>query len=174
MPSIFSRIVSGEIPSYKIAETENCYAFLDIFPLVKGHTLVIPKKEVDYLFDLDDALLSELNVFAKKVALAIGKSVPCVRVGVVVLGLEVPHAHIHLIPLNTESDINFSRRDQQISLKQLPTLALQLPLRIFRQKCFPSRIAFSSFCFSILEIVAHSCSQTVGGIEVAWHFFDFK
>jgi histidine triad (HIT) family protein len=123
MPSIFSRIVSGEIPSYKIAETENCYAFLDIFPLVKGHTLVIPKKEVDYLFDLDDALLSELNVFAKKVALAIGKSVPCVRVGVVVLGLEVPHAHIHLIPLNTESDINFSRPKLKLDKMEMEEIA---------------------------------------------------
>src|ERR1700756_3565194 len=103
MASIFSKIVSGEIPSYKIAESETCYAFLDIFPLVKGHTLVIPKQEVDYVFDLDNALLAELHVFSKKIALAIGRAIPCKRVGVVVLGLEVPHAHIHLVPLNAES-----------------------------------------------------------------------
>ena len=99
MASIFSKIASGEIPSYKIAEDENYYAFLDIFPLAKGHTLVIPKKEVDYLFDLDDETLKGLSAFSKRVAKAIDKTIDCKRVGVVVLGLEVPHAHIHLIPL---------------------------------------------------------------------------
>jgi histidine triad (HIT) family protein len=108
MASIFSKIVAGEIPCYKIAETDNCLAFLDVFPLVKGHTLVIPKKEIDYIFDLDDQLLAELNVFSKKVAKAIGKAVPCKRIGVAVIGLEVPHAHIHLVPINGVGDINFS------------------------------------------------------------------
>jgi|SRR6185312_10501297 len=108
MPSIFSKIVAGEIPCYKIAETANCLAFLDVFPLVKGHTLVIPKKEIDYIFDVDDALFAELQLFSKKVARAIGKAIPCKRVGVAVIGLEVPHAHIHLIPINGVGDINFS------------------------------------------------------------------
>ncbi|MCK5823323.1 MAG: HIT family protein [Bacteroidales bacterium] len=107
MASIFTKIVKGEIPSYKIAEDELFYAFLDINPLAKGHTLVIPKKEVDYIFDLDDNLLKGLSLFTKKVAKAIEKSVPCKRIGVAVLGLEVPHAHIHLVPLNSEQDINF-------------------------------------------------------------------
>ena len=107
MPTIFSRIVKGEIPSYKIAEDDKYFAFLDINPLAEGHTLVIPKTEVDYLFDLDDATLSGLTLFSKRVAKAIEKAVPCKRIGIAVLGLEVPHAHIHLVPLNQESDINF-------------------------------------------------------------------
>ena len=115
MATIFTKIVNGEIPSYKIAEDENFYAFLDIFPLVKGHTLVIPKKETDYLFDLDDQTLSGLSLFAKRVAKAIDKTIPCKRVGVVVLGLEVPHAHIHLIPLNSEADANFSKPKLKLS-----------------------------------------------------------
>jgi len=109
MSTIFSRIVSGEIPSYRIAEDERYYAFLDINPLAKGHTLVIPKQETDYLFDLEDDLLAGMMVFSKKVARAIEKVVPCKRIGVAVLGLEVPHAHIHLIPINSEADISFSR-----------------------------------------------------------------
>lgn len=108
MASIFTKIVNGEIPSYKIAEDENYYAFLDIFPLAKGHTLVIPKKEVDYLFDLDDAEYLGLQMFAKNVALALKETIPCKKIGVAVLGLEVPHAHIHLVPMNSEKDINFS------------------------------------------------------------------
>jgi histidine triad (HIT) family protein len=109
MASIFTKIINGEIPSYKIAEDEKFYAFLDIAPLAKGHTLVIPKKEVDYIFDLEDELLAEMHVFAKRVAKAIDKTQPCKRVGVVVLGLEVPHAHIHLIPLQNEGDANFAK-----------------------------------------------------------------
>src|ERR1700733_13926955 len=109
MPSIFTRIINGEIPSYKIAVDENYFSFLDIFPVTKGHTLVVPKKEIDYLFDLDDKTLAGLMVFSKKVALAIGKAVPCQRVGVAVVGLEVPHAHIHLIPLHSIHDIDFRR-----------------------------------------------------------------
>ena len=123
MASIFTKIVNGEIPSYKIAEDENYYAFLDIFPLAKGHTLVIPKKEVDYLFDLDDEILAGLNVFAKRVAKAIDKTIDCKRVGVVVLGLEVPHAHIHLIPLNSEADACFSQPKLKLSENEFKDIA---------------------------------------------------
>ncbi len=123
MASIFSKIVAGEIPSYKIAEDENYYAFLDIFPLAKGHTLVISKKEVDYLFDLDDETLAGLNLFAKRVAKAIDKIIDCKRVGVVVLGLEVPHAHIHLIPLNSEADACFSQPKLKLSENEFKEIA---------------------------------------------------
>ena len=109
MASIFTRIINGEIPCYKIAEDENYFAFLDIAPLAKGHVLVVPKVEVDYIFNLEDSVLAGLAVFSKKVALAIEKAVPCARVGIAVIGLEVPHAHVHLIPLNEIGDINFSR-----------------------------------------------------------------
>lgn len=109
MASIFSKIVNGEIPAYKVAEDENYFAFLDIFPVTKGHTLIIPKKEVDYLFDLDDETYIGLHLFTKKVAAGIKKAIPCEKVGVLVLGLEVPHAHIHLAPLQNEADLlNFS------------------------------------------------------------------
>lgn len=108
MATIFTRIIQGEIPSYKCAEDENFYAFLDINPIKKGHTLVVPKKEVDYLFDLPDDLLGKMQIFAKKVALAIQKAFPCRKVGQAVLGLEVNHAHIHLIPLEKEGDMIFS------------------------------------------------------------------
>lgn len=111
MASIFSRIVNGEISSYKVAEDESYYAFLDIMPVAKGHTLVIPKKEVDYLFDLDDETYAGLQLFAKKVAEGLKKAIPCVKVGVLVLGLEVPHAHIHLIPMQSEADLlNFTKK----------------------------------------------------------------
>ena len=123
MPTIFSRIISGEIPSYKIAEDENYYAFLDINPVATGHTLVVPKKEIDYIFDLDDAYLSGLMLFAKKIAGAIEKAIPCKRIGITVIGLEVPHAHIHLIPLNTMSDINFSKEKMNPSAEQLSETA---------------------------------------------------
>jgi len=113
MASIFSKIVNGEIPAYKVAEDENYLAFLDIFPVAKGHTLVIPKKEVDYLFDLDDELYAGLQLFAKKVATGLKKAIPCQKVGVLVLGLEVPHAHIHLIPMQNEADLlNFSKKQK--------------------------------------------------------------
>lgn len=114
MSTIFSKIASGEIPSYKVAESDRYYAFLDIAPMAKGHTLVIPKKEVDYIFDLDDETYEGLAAFAKKVAIAIRKAVPCKRVGVAVLGMEVPHAHIHLVPLQKESDMDF--RAEKLSL----------------------------------------------------------
>ncbi|MBN2262201.1 MAG: HIT family protein [Prolixibacteraceae bacterium] len=115
MSSIFTKIVNGEIPSYKIAENDRFYAFLDIFPLAKGHTLVIPKKEVDYLFDLDDETYIGLQAFAKKVAHALKKAVPCKKIGVAVLGLEVPHAHIHLVPMQSEHDINFANPKLKLS-----------------------------------------------------------
>lgn len=126
MATIFSRIVRGEIPSYKVAENENCYAFLDINPLTKGHTLVVPKKEVDYLFDLDDTTLSELMLFAKQVAGSIKATIPCKRVAVVVLGLEVPHAHIHLIPINDESDVDFHREKLKLSENEFKEIARQI------------------------------------------------
>ena len=109
MASIFAKIVKGEIPSYKVAENENYYAFLDIEPLKKGHTLVIPKREEDYIFDLTDEEFSGLMLFAKKVAKAIGKSFPCKKVGMAVIGLDVPHVHVHLVPMNEGGDLNFSK-----------------------------------------------------------------
>lgn len=123
MASIFSKIVAGEIPSYKVAEDENYLAFLDIFPLAKGHVLVIPKKEVDYLFDLDEATYAGLMQFARRVALAIGEVIPCKRVGVAVLGLEVPHAHIHLVPMNSERDIDFSKPKLQFTAEEFAGIA---------------------------------------------------
>jgi len=109
MASIFSKIIQGEIPAYKVAENENYLAFLDVFPLAKGHVLVVPKKEVDYLFDMEKGAYLELLDFAREVAIAIKKAVPCTKVGVAVIGLEVAHAHIHLVPINSVGDINFSR-----------------------------------------------------------------
>lgn len=114
MATIFTRIVNGEIPSYKVAESENFYAFLDISPLAQGHTLVIPKKETDYIFDIEDQEYKELFLFAKRVAAAIKKAIPCKRVGVAVLGMEVSHAHIHLVPMQSEGDMDF--RKEKLSL----------------------------------------------------------
>lgn len=123
MESIFSKIAKEEIPSYKIAETENCFAFLDISPIAKGHTLVIPKQEIDYIFDVEDDLLSELNIFAKKVAKAIQKAYPCPKVGIAVVGLEVPHAHIHLVPLNSVGDLDFKREKLKFSKEEFEEIA---------------------------------------------------
>jgi histidine triad (HIT) family protein len=123
MATIFSRIIQGEIPSYKIYEDERYYAFLDINPLARGHTLVIPKTETDYLFDLEDDLLGGMMVVAKKVALAIDKTMDCKRVGVAVLGLEVPHAHIHLVPINDLHDIEFSRPKLKFTQEEFRTTA---------------------------------------------------
>ena len=123
MSSIFTKIVQGDIPSYKVAETDNCYAFLDINPLAEGHVLVIPKDEVDYLFDVEDGLYTDLMLFAKKVAKAINKVVPCERVGVAVIGLEVPHAHVHLVPINNVHDIDFSRPKLALSEAELESTA---------------------------------------------------
>ena len=123
MASIFSRIVAGEIPSYKVAEDDRFYAFLDINPLAKGHTLVIPKQEVDYIFDLSDDDLAAMQLFAKKVALAIGRAFPCRKVGQAVLGLEVPHAHIHLVPMQSEKDMLFSNPKLQLSSEEFQAIA---------------------------------------------------
>ncbi len=123
MASIFSKIISGEIPSYKVAESEAFYAFLDINPMAKGHTLVVPKEEVDYYFDLSNDTLSKMSVFCKDVAKAIEKVVECERVGVAVLGLEVPHAHVHLIPITTLEDLNFSRPKLKLSKSEFETIA---------------------------------------------------
>ena len=108
MATIFSKIISGDIPSYKIAEDDKFYAFLDINPMAKGHTLVVPKQETDYIFDLDDDMLGEMVIFSKRVAKAIEKAISCKRVGVMVIGLEVPHAHIHLVPIQREGDLNLT------------------------------------------------------------------
>lgn len=108
MATIFSKIVAGEIPCYKVAETEHCFAFLDINPVVRGHVLCIPKKEVDYIFDIDDELFCELHLFAKRVAKGLKKACPCIKVGEAVVGIDVPHAHIHLLPLNNPGDLDFS------------------------------------------------------------------
>ena len=119
MSSIFSRIISGEIPCYKIAEDASFLAFLDINPLVEGHALVIPKKEIDYIFDIDDALLKDMIVFSKKVANRIQKAIPCKRIGLTVIGLEVPHSHIHLVPMQSMEDMNFSNIKLVLSSSQL-------------------------------------------------------
>jgi len=121
--TIFSRIIAGEIPCYKIAEDNRFFAFLDINPLSKGHTLVVPKLEVDYIFHLDDEMLSGMMLFAKKVAIAIEKSVPCLRIGVAVIGLEVPHAHIHLIPINREADMNFKNPKLKLSEEEMKEIS---------------------------------------------------
>jgi histidine triad (HIT) family protein len=126
MPGIFARIASGEIPSYKIAENDEFFAFLDINPLVKGHTLVIPKQEIDYLFDMDDAHYARFHLFAKKIAIAVKKAVPCKRIGTAVIGLEVAHAHIHLVPLNTMDDINFSSPKIKMSPEELEKTAAEI------------------------------------------------
>lgn len=123
MSSIFSKIVNGDISSYKIAEDDHYYAFLDINPLAEGHTLVIPKIEVDYIFDVEDELLAGMMVFAKKIAKAIDKVCDCKRVGIAVLGLEVPHAHIHLIPINGLHDIEFSKPKLKLSSEEFDTMA---------------------------------------------------
>lgn len=122
MASIFSKIIRGEIPSYKIAEDESFYAFLDINPLAEGHTLVVPKREVDYLFDLEDDELAAMMVFAKKVAAHIRAAVPCERIGVAVIGLDVPHAHIHLVPINQGGDLDFSRPKLKLSPEQFQAI----------------------------------------------------
>ena len=126
MASIFSKIVEGEIPSYKVAENEEFYAFLDINPVAVGHTLVIPKVEIDYLFDIDDAMLGRMMAFAKRVARAQEAVIPCKRVGLAVMGLEVPHAHIHLIPMQKESDMHFGGEKKNLTSSEMADLALQI------------------------------------------------
>ena len=126
MATIFSRIIAGEIPSYKVAENEQFYAFLDINPLVKGHTLVVPRREVDYVFDLEDDEVAAMHVFAKGVALAIQQAFPCKKVGEAVIGLEVPHAHIHLIPIQNESDMLFSNPKLKLSGDEFVAIAKKI------------------------------------------------
>jgi histidine triad (HIT) family protein len=126
MSTIFSKILAGEIPCYKIAENDKFLAFLDVMPLAKGHTLVIPKKEVDYFFDLDSDLLAEYNLFAKEVATKIKKVVPCIKIGVAVIGLEVPHAHMHLVPMNHIGDLNFTKERVKLSAEEFTSLAEQI------------------------------------------------
>ncbi len=133
MPSIFSRIISGEIPCYKVGETEDCIAFLDISPLTIGHTLVVPKVEIDHLFHVDDINYSKLMLFAKEVGLAIKVVVPCKRIGVTVIGLEVPHAHVHLIPINAMSDMNFANPRVQIASEELTDLASKISRELLLQ-----------------------------------------
>lgn len=123
MATIFSRIIAGEIPCHKIAENDKFIAFLDVFPLVKGHTLVVPKKETDYIFDLSNEELSEILVFAREVAHKIKKAIPCSRVGVSVIGLEVPHAHVHLVPINSADDLNFTRPKLKLEQSELAAIA---------------------------------------------------
>ncbi|UTW65009.1 HIT family protein [bacterium SCSIO 12643] len=123
MASIFTKIINGEIPSYRIAEDEKFYAFLDISPLVKGHTLVVPKLEEDYIFDLDDDILRDMMIFCKKVSEAIKTAYPCDRVGVSVIGLEVPHAHVHLIPINEMNDMNFAQPKLKLSPEEFEEIA---------------------------------------------------
>ena len=129
MPSIFSKIIAGDIPSFKIAEDDRCFSFLDINPVVYGHTLVIPKLEVDYYFDLDDDYISHLNVFAKKVAHALRHEVDCIRIGVMIAGLEVPHAHIHLIPMNSIGDLSFTNPRVKIPEDEMKDLAERIAKR---------------------------------------------
>ena len=126
MGTIFTKIIKGEIPSYKIHENEKFFAFLDINPLAKGHTLVVPKQEVDYLFDIDDQTLSEMIIYSKKIAAAIKTAVPCNRVGLMVIGLEVPHAHIHLIPIQKEGDMNLSNKRVKLSQDEFETIAKEI------------------------------------------------
>jgi histidine triad (HIT) family protein len=123
MASIFTKIISGEIPGHKIAETDKFYAFLDVYPLVHGHVLVVPKKETDYIFDIEDKELGEMIVFAKRIAIALKKAVPCKRIGMSVIGLEVPHAHIHLVPMNSANDLNFTQEKLKPSNEELAQMA---------------------------------------------------
>ncbi len=130
MSSIFTKIINGEIPCFKVAEDENFFAFLDINPLRKGHTLVIPKKEVDYIFDLDDDTLAGLHVFSKKVANALKEVIPCKRIGTAVIGLEVPHTHIHLVPINDVSDIDFSQPKLSFEAEEMYQIAESIQKKI--------------------------------------------
>ncbi len=123
MASIFTKIINGEIPSYKIAEDEKCYAFLDISPLAEGHTLVVPKQEVDYIFDIEDELLSDLHLFAKKVAKAMKEVIECEKIGMAVIGLDVRHTHIHLVPLKEVGDLNFARPKLELSKERMQEIA---------------------------------------------------
>ncbi len=136
MPTIFSKIAAGEIPSHKVAEDEKHYAFLDINPVAPGHTLVIPKQEVDYIFDLNDDDYRDLHIFAKRVAEAIKQAMPCKRVGVAVMGLEVPHAHIHLIPINEEADMNFFKEKTALSPEEMRQIASKINQNLLHSEIY--------------------------------------
>ncbi|MBQ2838616.1 MAG: HIT family protein [Muribaculaceae bacterium] len=133
MPTIFSRIVAGEIPCYKVAEDEKHFAFLDINPVAPGHVLVIPKQEVDYIFDLNDQDYADLQIFAKRVAEAIKQALPCRRVGVAVMGMEVPHTHIHLIPINEEADMNFFKEKSALRAEEMADIASKISQNMMNQ-----------------------------------------
>lgn len=135
MSTIFSRIIAGEIPSYKVAENNEFFAFLDINPMAKGHTLVVPKQEIDYIFDLDDTMLADMILFAKKTAKAIEKAIPCKRVGMMVIGLEVPHAHIHLIPIQKENDMSLANPRLKLSEQEFKEIAEAIA------QAFPSSVS---------------------------------
>ncbi len=130
MATIFTKIINGEIPSYKIAENEKFYAFLDINPLRAGHTLVVPKQETDYIFDLDDATVSELSIFSKRVAEAIREAIPCNRIGIAVIGLEVPHAHVHLVPMDSMEDLNFKKPKLKFSPEEFRNIAKSISEKV--------------------------------------------
>lgn len=130
METIFTKIIKGEIPCYKVAENDQFFAFLDVSPLAKGHTLVVPKIQNDYIFDLEDATLSDMIVFSKKIAKAIETTIPCLRIGVAVIGLEVPHTHIHLVPLNQIGDLDFKKERVHLSKEEMSTIASQISSKI--------------------------------------------
>lgn len=134
MASIFTKIINGEIPSYKIAEDDKFYAFLDISPLAEGHTLVVPKQEIDYIFDIEDELLAQMHIFAKKVAKAIQTAIPCEKVGMAVIGLDVRHAHIHLVPLQEVGDLNFAKEKLKLSSDEMKQIADKISSKINLEK----------------------------------------
>lgn len=134
MASIFTKIINGEIPSYKIAEDDKFYAFLDISPLAEGHTLVVPKQEIDYIFDIEDELLAQMHIFAKKVAKAIQTAIPCEKVGMAVIGLDVRHAHIHLVPLQEVGDLNFAKEKLKLSDDRMKEIADKISSKINLKK----------------------------------------
>lgn len=134
MASIFTKIINGEIPSYKIAEDDKFYAFLDIAPLAKGHTLVVPKQEIDYIFDIEDELLAQMHIFSKKVAKAIQEAIPCEKVGMAVIGLDVRHAHIHLVPLQEVGDLNFAKEKLKLSDDKMKEIADKISSKINLKK----------------------------------------
>jgi len=134
MATIFTKIIEGEIPCYKIAEDERFFAFLDINPMSKGHTLVVPKQETDYIFDLDDTTLSEMIIFAKKIAKAVENAVPCKRVGLMVIGLEVPHAHIHLIPIEKEGDMNLANPRVKLTSQEFEEIAMNIRNKLWKKE----------------------------------------
>ena len=152
MSSIFTKIVNGEIPSYKIAEDENHLAFLDAMPLVEGHTLVIPKKEIDLIFDLESEEFKNLWAFAQQVAKKLGAAIPCLRVGIAVVGIEVPHAHIHLVPMNSMKDLNFGNERLKLSPEQYREIQDKILFNLFRRHHISSIIEIIHFTLSLFTV----------------------